>query len=151
MKKIRKLLFIALLGFIFTTSFGQMNYHAYKKFNYTWETTSPKKIPVDPLFKNEDVVLLDDRHIVSIGGSMGSTTNLIFQRKARLKFLTKEGIATYNKIVIPESLDPLYDYHSIPFKNSTIKKGPAYFDLSLMWFAARVIKADGRIIQGSSN
>lgn len=135
-----------LLLFAATAVQSQVNYNAYKKFNYTWSDPSPVPIAVDTIFANEDVVYVDDRQLISVGGSLGSITNIMFQRKARLKFLTPAGIAQFKTVIIPESQDPLYDYHNMPFKNNDLKKGPDYFDATLEWFAARIIKPDGRIV-----
>lgn len=129
------------------TSFSQVNYNAYKKFNYTWKEVNPPPIVIDKLFENEDAVYVDDQQLISVGGSLGSISNVMFQRKARLKFLTAEGVRKFSTLIIPESMDPLYDYHNEPFRNNKIKKGPDFFDPTLNWFAARIIKADGKVIE----
>jgi len=126
--------------------FSQVNYNAYKKFNYTWKEANPQPLAVDKLFENEDAVYVDDQQLISVGGSLGSISNIMYQRKARLKFLTAEGIKKFSTLVIPESMDPLYDYHNEPFRNNSVKKGPDFFDATLNWFAARIIKADGKVI-----
>ncbi|HMT30185.1 MAG TPA: hypothetical protein PKD91_12985, partial [Bacteroidia bacterium] len=132
-------------------SHGQINFFAYQKFNYQWTDSKPAAIPVNAAFANEDVVYTDDQHVFSIVGSLGSVTSIIIQRKARIKFLTQKGIDEKSTIILPESLDPLYDDHNLPFTNNKIKKGPSYFDLALNWFAARIIRPDGSVVKAEYN
>lgn len=146
LSRIQILIILIALIFCNTNSNGQTNFNAYKKFNYIWTNTQPSAIPLNPIFSNEDVVYLSDDHLMSVGGSLGSVNGIVFQRKARVKFLTQKGIEEKSNIILPESLDPLYDDHNLPFTNNKIKKGPAYFDLALNWFAARIIKPDGSVI-----
>ena len=146
--KIFKSLVFCICVFASAPVFAQVvNYNSYKKFNYQWEIPNPAPIPVSEKFKDEDLVYVDNEQQVSIGGSMGTINNIMFQRKARLKFLTAKGVQQFSVITIPESLDPLYDQHNEPFKNNAIKKGPDFFETSLNWFAARIIRPDGTVIE----
>jgi hypothetical protein len=148
--KIHNILF--LLCFTIFTNIrceAQVNYNTYKKNKFIWAEQNPTPIDIAPEFKNDDVVYVQDSVLISVGGAMGSITSMLQQRHARLKFQTQHGIDKYKTITIPESFDPLYDNHNTPFKNNKIKKGPAYFEMTLEKFAARIIKANGQIVSAS--
>jgi hypothetical protein len=127
-------------------SFGQVNINAYKKYEYHWKEPKPEPIKVEAAFSKENVVYLTDQNVIVVGRQNEANLKVLYQRKARLKFLTADGVKKYSTISIPESLDPLYDYHETPFKNNAIKKAPPYYDMRLNWFAARITKADGTVI-----
>jgi hypothetical protein len=141
-----KITLLFFISFLVQHASAQLNYFGYKKYKHEWPEAKPSPMQVDQVFKHEDLVVLKDERLISVGGSLGSTTNVLIQRQARLKFLTPQGIVKNSTVILPESLDPLYDYHNTPFVNNRISKGPCYFELALNKFAARVIKADGRII-----
>ncbi len=125
--------------------FAQLNFNLYKKAQYKWDDPAPVPIPTESTFANEDVVYTADHQVVMVSGSLGLTNYVIIQRRARLKFLNENGIAHHSKITIPESMDPLFDYHNEPFKNNLIKKGPDYFEGVLNRFSTRIIKPDGTV------
>jgi len=147
MKIFNSLVFCILLFGSISALAQVVNYNSYKKFNYQWADPEPSPIPVNEQFKDEDLVYVDDEQLVSVGGALGSINNIMFQRKARLKFLTAKGVQQFTSITIPESLDPLYDHHNEPFKNNLIKKGPDFFEATLNWFGVRIIKPDGKVIE----
>ncbi len=155
-------LLLSLLICISCSSFSQS--FKYRSYKYSWSPRRPEAIPVVEQFKNEDAVILDEHCIYNASGNKvplfyyfnkvanyyyfeESTqgSNPVVQKHLRIKFLSKNGIKKYSKIVLPESFDPEGDQNSVKLEyRDSIYRPKGEFEC-IRYFAARIIKADGRI------
>jgi hypothetical protein len=132
---------------------------------YAWPAEKPAEIPVEDQFKNEDAVILDEHCIYNASGNrvplfyyynqvanyyyieesnQGATP--IVQKHLRIKFLTRNGIRKYSKIVLPESFDRMSDVNSIKLLDRDSLYRPKGEFECIRYFAARIIKPGGKII-----
>ncbi len=132
-------------------NYSQAQNLAYRKYIYKWDDAIPPKIEISKQFLQEEAVILSEENKISISNNGEVPTFIDFQKKARIKFLTKEGISKYSKTTLPEYYDYTYDYRDVALKNRAIKKRPAYLNVNVIYFAARIIKSDGRIMPAIVN
>ena len=124
------LLFFCLNSAALFSQIGQ-----YKDYNYSWPANKPEPITVAESFKSYDAVLLQEDNFITVdGGEKAENLNVFFQKKARLKFLSKDAIEKYSTIILPATTDPLAEQKA------------GYFNFKVIFFAARIIKPDGRIV-----
>ncbi len=152
--------------FIFLISIGNANAQSlnYMKKVYSWGTTMPQKIEVDPIFAGGDAVILEESCVYNISGnrvpayghytSAGNYLNYVessngrspvVHKHLRIKFLTEEGIKKYSTIVLPESFDRQSDLLVVPHDKRNIIRRPRGEFQCVDSFGARIIRKDGTL------
>ena len=114
--------------------------------NYNWSDKKPKNITVDKQFTNSAAVILDEQNTIRITGLTEYHINHDIQKKYRVKILNKNGLNKFKTISVPESFDPLYDYPENFSVNVNNKNKISYYDIKMLYFSARIIKPNGKII-----
>lgn len=107
-----------------------------------WKVQNPLFEATDSLFIGEDAVILSEKNEWRMDDLQMTTT---FKKNIAIRFLTPQGIAQYNNIVIPETNDPSRDYADLPTERRSKVHRPKYFDLELLYISARIIKPDGTV------
>jgi hypothetical protein len=153
-----------LIVILFSFSCYSQSYK-YRNYKYTWSAAKPEPIPLEEQYKNEDAVILDEHCIYNASGNQvprfyyfysisnyfyfGQTTqgeNPVVQKHVRIKFLTRDGIKKYSKIILPESFDPASDQNSVRLPDRDSLYRPKGEFECIRYFAARIIKPDGKIV-----
>ena len=136
----------------------------YRNYKFEWAAGHPADIPVETQFKNEDAVILEEKCMYNAGGNrvpsyetLYQTANYFYvdessngvapivQKHLRIKFLTQQGIKKYSTIVLPESFDPSSDWSTVrPENRDSIYRPKGEFEC-IRYFAARILKPDGKI------
>jgi len=113
----------------------------YRNYNFEWAPGHPAAIPVEEPFKNEDAVILDEKCIYNAVDDVSP----VVQKHVRIKFLTQRGVKKFSTVVLPESFDPSSDWSTVrPENRDTIYRPKGEFEC-IRYFAARIIKPDGKI------
>ncbi len=148
-----------------TLSFSQS--FKYRNYKFEWPE-QPAPIKLDSTFRNSDAVILAEKCIYNQGGNKVPEytfvnfaanyyffdksvqgTNPVIKRYRRIKFLNRKGIEKHNRIVIPESFDPSFDSYNVrPQWQDSILRPLGEFEC-VRYFAARIIKPDGKIIKAN--
>ena len=146
LKTMKQLVVAILMGFTYW-NIVLAQYPDYKKHQYHWANQQPLIIEVDEQFLHEDAIILNEENSIKVFGVKSEFITVNFQKRLRIKYLTQTGIDNYSTFTLPESFDPLYDfrYASLLNKQNSFY-GPKYFDTKVIWFAARVIKKNGSVV-----
>ncbi|TAH39122.1 MAG: hypothetical protein EYC69_13090 [Bacteroidetes bacterium] len=152
------ILIVSVLSGIYSQSFD------YRKYNYEWKSVKPDPMVLDSIYSKEDAVIMDEKCIYNITGNLVqnySTVNAIgnyfyidessqgkspiVQKYVRIKFLTQKGIDKFSTFTLPESFDPQHDMLIVPHAKRISLRRPRGEFQCVRYFAARIIKKDGRI------
>jgi len=159
----KRYLFCLFYFAIINTSFAQS--FKYRKYHFEWPSEKPAYISVEDQFKNHDAIILEEKCIYDAGGvripayyyfvrranyfyideSSNGVTPIV-EKYIRIKFHTQDGIKKFSKIILPESFDPTSDWSTVrPENRDSIYRPKGQFDC-IRYFAARIIKPDGKIV-----
>jgi hypothetical protein len=137
----------------------------FRNYKYTWKEVIPEKLSVDKKYSGEDAVILKEKCIYNAGGNLvpvysalffagnyyfsgdvNSEASPVIQKHYRIKFLTQAGIENHGSVILPESFDYQSDMYSVPREKHHVIYRPKGDFNTMRYFAARIIKSDGRII-----
>ncbi|MDQ3048759.1 MAG: DUF3857 domain-containing protein [Bacteroidota bacterium] len=124
----------------------------YRNYNYEWKEKEMAPLHVKMAFKDNDAVILQNFLAIRAESEAFSNrwswpelnTNTV-TKKTRVKIQTREGRKKFLKIHLPESLNPEFDYSEQRWEDPEELMGVEVFDYKLIYFAARILKPDGRI------
>ena len=121
----------------------------YKPAKYSWEVATPVYGSMDERFQSEDAVALHEYNRLRVYKSNPLYMTLVFEKKARIRYNNIKGIEEHSRFVLPESFDRSYDYHDVAITNRKNKLRPQYFDVEVEFFAARIIRPDGSVLDAA--
>lgn len=142
--------YILLLIVLLINSVVYAQKYKYRDYNYEWEEKEPKQIAVITQFGNKDAVILSNEITLRIEGQgqvdtkpFHLSTQYFITKKTRVKIITEKGKQEFRNIKLPESLDHEYDYSDLAWDKKKEIKRPKFYDYEIIYFAARIIKANG--------
>lgn len=125
------------------SSFACGQFYPLPDYKYTWKNQEPQSIEVDSQYLDLPAVVLRDWLNISVRGKKEPHMNVYFEHRRRIKIQgTENGKIPFQELRIPESLDPFFDGRNLPF-NKKIEAVPDYFNVRVVFFAARRIKGNG--------
>lgn len=135
---------ILLLIFCFLGLAQQMHAQRtpYRRHQHEWSKPFPTPPAIDPIFEKEDVVILSEKTDWTIHPY---TLKTIITKKVLLQYLTPKGIEQFSQFNLPESVDPAWDQHINELNREVRPQKLCYFDPEVLYFAARIKKANGRV------
>ncbi len=101
-------------------------------YNNAWD-----QVPLDR------TIVLEDSLSIRLRNNKAQFLAVFFERHQVIHFATEEDIAKHGRIILPESLDPLYDQRIVPWDQRHHGVRSLWWNTRLDHFGARVIRADG--------
>ena len=129
---------------IITNACGQ--YASYRKYKYSWDHDFPTQSTIPPKFQDEDVVIFKENHDYKVSGIKGKYLKIYVNKYAHFKYLNHDGITDYSVFTLPQSFDPTFDKRDIPLNEKSPAHRPRIFDIKVAYFACRIRKKDGSVI-----
>jgi len=123
----------------------------YRPAKYKWDDPLPKLLKMDPQYAEEDAVILEESNGIRVHKVNPLMMSIVFEKHVRIRYNTIAGIDQHSKFVLPESFDPMYDLQEVPLDQRKSKIRPQYFDVEVDFFAARIIRPDGAVIDAIVN
>ncbi len=121
----------------------------YKDSKFDWNDNGKvTPIVMNSQFANEDAVILFDSLLIEeihdvIESSAASNR---IERCMRIRFNNQDGVNKYSSTILPESLDPTWDYSETPIIKREERHRPIADLNSIIYIAARMIKGDGSTV-----
>ena len=113
-----------------------------KKTKPRWEARPIYQADIEDQFAEEDVVILKE----AVSWKMNDLEyTTLFRCNKQIYFATQEGLDQYTRVSVPESIDPSHEYADLHLKEREKIHRPKYFNLEILYFAARVIKPNGTV------
>lgn len=127
------------------TGFSVAQSTGFRSYKVDWSKYPYEPIAVVDSFKNQDAVVLLEENEIFIPRAYDQ--NFSFKRHIRVKLLNNKGVSDFSKFKLPVSFDTEYDQAYIPYTKRAKTNYPLYYDMEVLYFAIRVIKSDGKIIE----
>jgi len=141
---LRSLPILFLTAVLSLKAIGQSN--GYEKYEYKWEAEFPKAQPISPQFLGEPLVILSEEHFFQVSGVKSSFMKIYVEKKQHIKFLSSDELMAGAHFELPASFDPNLDHSDVPRNGTATAPRPKLFDVEVLFFAARIKRADGTII-----
>lgn len=144
--------FILALIFVVALKPVEAQFYPLPHFNHEWSDQQPIQLGVDPAYTDYPAVVLRDKRKVSVRGRKEEFIHVYFERKQRIKIQSLEnGAMPFSRIQLPESLDPFYDCRNLPLSERSNGCSPDYFNVQIVFFAARKILNDSSYVNLNFN
>ena len=127
---------------IFLTGESAAQFYDYLKYDYKWKDDKLPNLEVDPLFQNEEVVILDEDLKFTVRSVKNKFQRVYVERHFRAKILTPEGLMKVSQYRLPESFDPLLECSDVPLTERPLECMPQVFNARMVFFAARIHTGD---------
>ncbi|MEZ4887332.1 MAG: hypothetical protein R3E32_21550 [Chitinophagales bacterium] len=128
--------------FSFTSMNAQNLQFLKKKIPPDWETNPIYSADIEPIFADEDAVILKE----AVSWKMNDQENTtLFHCNKKIYFATQAGIDQHSTISLPENIDPSYEYADLPMAERAETHRPKYFNLEILYFEARILKPNGSV------
>jgi hypothetical protein len=143
---------ITLLGLLGFTSAKSQNFR-YRNNTFKWPNEKPALIETNSNFSDEEAIIVDEETSMFIqDGVLRTNLNNIYVKKYfRLRFNTQSAINKFKTINLPESLYLQGDYAGIAYNKKQVIHRPKGDYECMDYFAARIIKPDGKVIPAAFN
>lgn len=139
--------FILALAFVTALKPVEAQFYPLPDFDHEWSDQQPLHLAVDSDYIDYPAVVLRDDRTVSVRGRKEEFIHVYFERKQRIKIQSLEnGAMPFSRIQLPESLDPFYDCRNLPLSERSKGCSPDYFDVQMVFFAARKILNDSSYV-----
>lgn len=115
---------------------------SFKNETYIWPTNSPEIQPGKSKFKNEDLVILDEK----INFNFISRYEQELEKNCVIKINSTNGINKINNIALPESFDISLDQEIFQQGRFSKFNAPYIYRFKIHHFAARILKKDGSVV-----
>lgn len=99
--------------------------------------------PRQLLSERSGTAILEDELDIRLRNTKPEFMSLHYQRRMLVRFASGEDIDAHARIVLPESLDPLYDQRFTPWDERGGTPHPCWMNTQLEYFGARVIQPNG--------
>lgn len=126
-------------------------FEKFKKYKYTWEESFPASVAIEPSFQDQPLVILNEENTLKVSGVKSEFMKVYIEKRQHIKYLSSKELVTGSHFVIPESFDPKLDRSDLPRGNKKFAQRPKLFDVKVLFFAARIKKPDGTIVDARIN
>ncbi len=114
----------------------------FQKYEFAWDQAFPELSDQRDQFPDADILALIDSTKTQL--FLGPNPTTLVSKRILLAF-RKDTRQEPFRISIPEARDPLREYYDLPIIEREEKYRPKFADLDVIYFAARVKKADGQV------
>ena len=121
---------------------------SYRNYNYKWLDANPVRLDVNKQYAEEPAVILEEKTRMELLEDKFYNNyrfNYLIEKKIRIRYQSKEGIAQFSKFSLPEDFDPQSSYYGLTLKQHQVMHRPKGDYDMVDYFVARIIKPDGTV------
>jgi len=107
----------------------------YVNSGYEWDTSMNRKIPVNPIFENEDAVILSRKIYYKSTGFLEKTERVLLK--------TQKGVDYFTHMYLPENQERLVNPDMKNISHNLSSQFRFYNDFEVKYFCVRIIRPNG--------